>query len=39
VVQDVAVHPVQLESEEDLNLPSTENPHTDITFFTPLVWH
>jgi len=39
VVQDVAVHPVQFESDEDLNLPPTENPHTDIIFLTPLVWH
>ncbi len=31
-VQDVALHPEQLEFDEDLNLPPTENPHTDIIF-------
>jgi hypothetical protein len=39
VAQDVALHAVQLESEEDLNLPPTENPHTDIIFLTPPLWH
>lgn len=38
-VQDVELHPEQFEFDEDLNLPPTENPHTDIIFLTPLVWH
>jgi hypothetical protein len=38
-VQDVAVHPEQLEFDEDLNFPPTEKPHIDIIFLTPLVWH